>query len=379
MELSTRTTSARGALWLTATCASLVAFAVSRVSHADSWTVAWEAPPGCPTVERVDEMIQEVLQTELEHRPELEARAVVTSDVDGSWTLHLEVEREGIIHRRTLTGNDCREVSEAAALVVALAIDPNALASRKRAESTRATSAPEAAAQPTEQPPSASSQAPERQVAPAPARPAVAQEPHPLESPAIEIDEGGHEHAGLDATRLMLGVDGVADAGSMPAPAVGPAAILALSRARYRLETFGAYLPDQLAYASSESRAAARVRLWFAGLRGCWVLPIFSSPLGGMEAGESSKLGLCGSLEGGAFSARGASVAEAQRRRMWWGGAAAQFAGFFPLAGLVGLRAALGLGVPLNRDYFLIAGAGSAHRPARLFGRGFLGVEARFL
>jgi hypothetical protein len=178
-----------------------------------------------------------------------------------------------------------------------------------------------------------------------------------------------HGQKGPEAadSSVQLAFDGVADAGSLPRFAVGPAPALAWVLTSFRLEGFGAYLPDRVGRVP-DSRAAARVRLWFAGLRACGLVQL-----------SGGQLGFCGSVEGGTMSGRGVRLDVAQRRRILWGASGVRFAGFWPFQGRVGLRLALEAEFPWNRDYFHIQNDGPAHRPAWVVGRSFFGIEARLL
>lgn len=84
-------------------------------------TVQWQAPAACPTAAAVEGRVHELLgRAPAEH--ELRAAGVVSGGPP--WRLELETTIGGRRQRRTLEAENCRAVAEAAALILAVSVDP---------------------------------------------------------------------------------------------------------------------------------------------------------------------------------------------------------------------------------------------------------------
>lgn len=84
-------------------------------------TVQWQAPAACPTAAAVEGRVHELLGREpAEH--ELRATGVVSGGPP--WRLELETTIGGRRQQRTLEAENCRAVAEAAALILAVSVDP---------------------------------------------------------------------------------------------------------------------------------------------------------------------------------------------------------------------------------------------------------------
>ncbi|MBV1860431.1 MAG: hypothetical protein KUG77_18605, partial [Nannocystaceae bacterium] len=91
----------------------------------EPFTLQWTAPQACPAQDEAQQRLTAALGTTT--GPPLDARAVITETEEGSFQLALTLSRDGITEgTRTLVGESCSEVSDAALLIVAIAIDPNA-------------------------------------------------------------------------------------------------------------------------------------------------------------------------------------------------------------------------------------------------------------
>lgn len=83
--------------------------------------VHWQAPAGCPDQRAVEQRVTTLLgRTPDEH----ELRAVGVVHAGPPWRLELETTIGGRRQQRTLEADDCRAVAEAAALVLAVSVDP---------------------------------------------------------------------------------------------------------------------------------------------------------------------------------------------------------------------------------------------------------------
>ena len=134
---------------------AVAALVTSRDVRAE---VRWVAPVGCSSESKLVEAVARTLGRSEPETRTIEARAVVEAVPDG---YRVRVDVAG--GERTIEAKTCDEVLEATALVVALAIDPNARPSQALPSSRpRTAPAPVASPTPTPVPPRGS---------PAPARP----------------------------------------------------------------------------------------------------------------------------------------------------------------------------------------------------------------
>lgn len=87
-------------------------------------TLRWSAPAGCPTPTQVEDAIERQLSG-AKAEPPLTVTGRVAPSGDGRWQVEL---RNALGGERTLTGATCTAVSAAAVVVVALMVDPLAVA-----------------------------------------------------------------------------------------------------------------------------------------------------------------------------------------------------------------------------------------------------------
>ena len=96
---------------------------------AASLQLTWEAPAQCPTKAEIDARIVQLLSPEiLERAPPLTVRAHVEALADSEWVLELEIKTVAGLRSRTVESPDCTSLADLTALVVALAVDPLAVA-----------------------------------------------------------------------------------------------------------------------------------------------------------------------------------------------------------------------------------------------------------
>ncbi|MCA9691458.1 MAG: hypothetical protein KC636_17775, partial [Myxococcales bacterium] len=91
---------------------------------APTWTLAWSAPAECPDAARVRDEVTRMLggAVDLGDRS-LHAEAAVTA-VDAGWRLDLRLTGSHAEGARAIESASCEELADAAALVIAIAIDP---------------------------------------------------------------------------------------------------------------------------------------------------------------------------------------------------------------------------------------------------------------
>ena len=102
------------------------AVSVSAWADSPAATLSWRAPTECPQAEAFTAQVERFLGQPLASARAQDLRIsgeVLASDARG-YVAHLRVQGSGAARERELSHRDCAELTEAAALVTALAIDP---------------------------------------------------------------------------------------------------------------------------------------------------------------------------------------------------------------------------------------------------------------
>jgi len=224
---------------------------------------------------------------------------------------------------RRLEGNDCRRVAEAAALIIAMTLDP--LGSTER---------------------------------------------------VTEGSLAGGEH---DRLALSIGARAAGDLGSLPQPSLGAGVVLGvhLDRAHAEAEAM-AWLPrlTRLTRLTSDGASSlgggGEIGLFAGALRGCYDFV--------RVAGLGLGFGPCLGAEAGLSTGRGIDVLEATRRHGFWAAALAGLSARQLGAGVAGLGSwlSLELALPLARPVYAIDGHGEIFRASPLAARVSVGVTWSF-
>lgn len=317
------------------------------VASAGPITVGGEPCPGASLEERV----RPYVTADQQAQAGLAVDAHVRRSDDGQWVLDLEIARGDDSSVRQLVAPHCETVLDAAAFVVAVAIDPS-LASTPLTEPP----VPEPATIPPPVPvdtqprtSAANATMPTTDASTTATAPSVT--PPPRKRKLFGIVRAG---GGLDVGALPR-------VGAMLEGAVG------VGGRWFRAEATGLYRLQTTQRASKDPLVGGRFSMWAFGARGCGVPQV-----GRVE------FPLCGGLEGGRMIAQGFGVPSPRTIRMPWGAAT-----FGP--GLawkphknVALIAQVALGVPFVRARLSIDNLGSIHRTGPVFGRLWFGFEGRF-
>ncbi|WP_437816242.1 hypothetical protein [Sorangium sp. So ce1078] len=197
----------------------------------------WEAPDGCPPVDEVRSEIARLLGASEQRQP-IEVEIAVAREGGARLRLDLRI-RAPSPGERVIRGDDCASMSRAAALIVAMSIDPDAVARN-------------ADAQPAAQPAPPSAVAAPIAGAPRPPPPAAARPPA-----AAERDLEG-----------ALWLSAQVEQALVPAIGVGLAAGGGIRSGWFRADGAAGVVP------SSSSRiagmaAGAEFRLWFLEVDAC--------------------------------------------------------------------------------------------------------------
>jgi hypothetical protein len=229
----------------TTACAALVvalgAPALTRAAVPAELSLTWQAPAGCPTPTDVEAQFARLLggAARTPSGKHIAAQAVVRAAAPDRWSLELATVLDQAVGHRSLAGDSCASVASAAALILALMIDP---------------AAAERAMKP-----------------PAPAR--TAMEPAPTRAPPPEAivtttapREPNERAAVAPYARAFAGV--VVALLPTPAPAVGLA--LGARRGRLGAELTGVATEERRALAVGS--AGGDFRLLAGGARACGAL-----------------------------------------------------------------------------------------------------------
>lgn len=317
---------------------------------------AWDAPSeACPSEAEVVGELERLLGGPVAEQGDrrLSAIARVRREADGVWDLRLWTVTSDATRQRSMVGEDCAVLAEAAALLAAMAIDPSVLerAGASDAAVEQAEQAREVDAEPEPEPEPQPEPEPEPQPVPEPPAPIAAPEP--------------------SGRQFMVGVRVQSGISYGDLPGVGPIlrVALALSWDHARLELEGHYGFDRTARLDGTPERGADLSAAFGVVRGCGVLRHRPSHL---------EFPICGGFEGGAALGVGVGLDEVRRDAIPW--LAIDLAPGLVWAPIRNL--AIGLTVEpwiaLVRRRFEIANAGVIWRPLPVGVRVLAGIEARF-
>jgi hypothetical protein len=327
--------------------------------HADSageLSLDWSAPDGCPTGAEVRREVERLLggPARLASGASLTARATVTHD--DVWRVSLATGSGDSARKRTIEADSCRGLADATALILALMIDPDAVAahgapgpstSSSAAPSVSATAAPSVAFAPS----------------PAPTVPPVETSTPPVRgSNVVRFALGplvSTELGLLPAANLSIGGSVSVLSGPLKIALAGR---YGLSEPEARVQ-FGTPPPNS----SAGGAPGGRFRLVSGSLAACDTL-----------ARGAVDFGICGSLDVGRVRAEGIDIERVEvRDGLWVALSLGGFASWNP-SSRVAIPLELGLVVPLSRYRFVLDNVGEVFPPPALGGRATLGVELRF-
>lgn len=306
----------------------------------------WRAPPGCPEAGGVLVRIESLLAKSPEPAERVQARATITKPETGdTYELSIETAQAAGTFHRLVQATSCEEAGDAAALIIALAVDPN-LANPAAGEPADAPLA-DPAAKPSPETNGAGPVTPAATVEP---ETVVARDVAPERRP-VKSDLSWHASASA-----------VGDAGTLPRPAAGVQLAAGLRVRPIRLELLGTALPD-----ARETVAADRggdIDLLALGLRGCY------GAERGALGGEA-----CVGLEAGRLQGTGVNASWTDTQNMPWVAGRAGVLGFYRAGPRAALRLGLEALLPATRPEFVLENVGPVHRPGRVVGRLELGLE----
>lgn len=368
--------SARASACACACALALASTPTSAQTDAPSIELAWNAPAACPTKERVLDDVARMVQAPPGGggaRKPIVARVTIVekAGLGGAPTYQVDLVIDA--GTRRLEGDRCEALGQAAAFILALAIDPNAkpLASSPppppAAASTAATPTrggegerePGPTPAPPATPATAATPAPTTETPPTP--PAVVT-PAPA-SPSFPSSER--------SSRVTVAAEAALDLNVLPKPALGPMLAVGVRFAPLpiRAEVFGALFFEQTtALSIPGANIGAHVSGVIGGARVAFPFEVGS----GVEVGPAAGV-ILHALQAKAFGATNSADGSAQWLGVLVGGHLA-----WRLHPSFALRADLHADIALARPEFVIDDAGTVHRPPALSGCAAVGPELRF-
>ncbi len=301
-----------------------------------------DACPEATLVERVRGQVGDI-----DELAPLEADGNLRRRDDGQWQLDLEIARgDGEPTVRSFVAPECATAIDAAALVIALAMDP-AQAEPERTPAVIDVPTPAGGPAPAQAAPRRANTTPS--VAPTP--PATPRHPK---------------------VRGLLRAGGGVDFGGLPGAAAFFEAAGGALGPRWRAELTGMYRLQSADRARLDRDVGGRFVLWTIGARGCGV------PSVRIASGGVFSFPLCAGAEGGRLVVEGFGFAGARTtRRPWAAATIGPGVAWAPLPNIaISLQAALG--IPWIRSAIAIDGLERLHVTGSVFGRAWLGIEGRF-
>jgi hypothetical protein len=304
----------------------LVVCASGRAQAKVAVAFEWSAPAGCPSATQVRAEIDQLLGAPIDESASVDLTVHAAVEQREQWLVTLDTHSGGTDGHRTFESATCQGLASATALIVALMIDPDAVAAQ-------ASKAKEA--EPAPQPAPTATPAPDGPTLDGPA-------------PATPTPEVPASAAPPPGPRTLFGIVGLGAAGHLgilPGADVGLAAQIGLLRGPWRIELRGAYGPHEVRSdpVADASNAYGKFRFWAATLAGCW-----------MVARAWGGFGPCADIEVGVVHGEGVgSTKTTSAAALWYGMGAG--------AGLV-VEATSWLHFPIHADAIV-----PWHRPNYIF------------
>ncbi len=288
--------------------------------------ILWTAPAGCPSQADVAREVEQLLRQPLDQSrgPALTIQGRISRLANGGYRVLLDFSSGGAQRQRQIEHDDCEKLTEAAALVMAMAIDPERM-------QLGASELP-APAPPPPAPPRAAEPAPSAESRPIPWSVALMGRGQAGALPGVGPGMGG-----------QIGID--------PLPSL-------------RLEAAGTYwFPRSQPLVGG---ANAELWMWSAGVRGCWV------------GGSRWKLTLCGGPEFGQVTGKGQRLVAAATATDWWGALLVGIGGGYRPIGPLELSLGVEVGASVVRPRYGVEGVGEVFRPAPWLVRASAGLGFEF-
>ncbi len=322
--------------------------------------VSLRAPAGCPSLGALRELVAEHLGHAGLGGPSLRVQVAVRKAGAERWVARLDV-RGAAGGRRDLEGGSCREVIDAAALVIALAVEDEG----------------HVATQPLPLVLEGEPELGDAELGGGSARPAddearrrvevaADEEAEPAE-PVEQVDEAEYEFDAVSPrapgpvtavhTRLAARAGGSGAAGVLPGATAGFDLAVSGWRQRNGLELSASFFAET---AARQSDSGAMVGMWAAGLRGCRTFGLAAA---------------CGGGELGRMIGRGTYVPRPRKAGALWGAVSGSLWLRRHLAGAAAIYAGLEGILPITRPRFSVGDDPLVYQPEAVGARALIGLE----
>jgi hypothetical protein len=292
----------------------------------------WSGPPECDRQHAVSAQVESIVGRALADVEALDFEVTVSHHPD-AWHLELVTDEHGAKGRRSVEGQTCGEVTDAAAVLIAMAI---------RGAPAQAPAA-------------------EENASPAPEEGATPAAPAPEASRKDATLAGAAPAASTKPLGPVFGLAGVVDTAALPKVSPGIAAHAGVQGSSFRFEAEGAaFLASRI---ELEGGRSAEFNLFSGALLGC-----VDDSFGALRAGG------CAGFELGSLSGEGRGVSNPHLGSALWEAARLELGGLFPLGHDLWLTARAGAAIPFSRPEFVLDGT-PVYRPSVLGLRASLGVE----
>ena len=318
-------------------------------------SAVFEAPEGCSIAEPIAREVERLLRPTRTASKPPELKLAVFQQASGRFRLVIETrDADKGLFQRELEAADCHDFIRPAAVVIALAIDPEALAISSRSENLEAGATP---AKPPLQPPEPSSGT--RVPATAPAQRSwsrLAIERRTVRSiPTADRVIATRESPSSKARRVVpfVRATAVMDVGALPAPSLGPALAVGIDWRLLRVMASGMYLPERRATVSGNPEKGGDISLISAALSAC-VVPFRTRV----------ELGGCLGSEVGVLRGDGFGVTDPESGSgTWFAAKAGALVGYSPRPMLAAVFHAEAIR-RIGNSEFELQGLGRVHQPA---------------
>jgi len=300
-----------------------------RADEGTNFTLAWEAPPECPSRTSVQAEVARLLggTITIPQGGILEARASVSRGQ--AWSVAISTRHAGQTGQRTLEASSCPELAKATALILALMIDPDAVAAHAR----------------------------DPQVEPPPEPEPITSVPPPAKQPSVPLD-------------FLAALHAQGSVGTLPGLDLGAGLGLGVSGPRWRIELRGTYglRRDQVANATTPPGAYGQFNFLAASFAGCFNL------------GDAAvAFGPCADAEVGQVSAKGFGSSVGYSAQNTWLALGAGGYLAIALGPHLAIPVHLDILAPLRRPEYIIKEVdGRVYQAPSVGGRFQAGIELRF-
>lgn len=351
-----------GAALLTALAAPLAPIGISSAESRYAVHLEWQAPDGCPTAAEIEAGVQHLLggKPQVSAAGSLDVSASARRDARGLWQGEVETRLGAKLARRSIQAESCRALADATALIVALMLDPEAVAAHRASAAPVATAAAASPSSPSS-PSTPSAGTPPKVVASSP--------------PTAPAGKGAAEPrapGGSADVSVWLAADSALDLGTLPRAALGAGLALGLG---WRRSTLGVGFEDFAKVSTSIGGTSPAAGGNFH-LLAAWFAACPAVAAGALDAGG------CARFELESMSGTGSGVARPYSNSFRWAAVGGALLGRFHVNRALSIPLELGFIVPLASPRFVLKGvtenAGQVLRPAPVSGRVALGVALAF-